>query len=208
MAHLPGISLTKEKALGILEKLKENGISNILALRGDMPGNTPLQNDFKYASELVSFIMENGDFNIIGACYPEGHIESQNIEMDMQNLKVKVDAGVSHLITQLFFDNRYFYDFCERCGRLGINVPIEAGVMPVLNKAQIERMVSLSGASIPKKLAGMIDKYGGDPTSMYGAGIEYASAQISDLAANGVDGIHLYTMNNPRTARLIMQEMA
>jgi methylenetetrahydrofolate reductase (NADPH) len=154
---------------------------------------------------LVSFIRENGDFNIIGACYPEGHPEAESIVSDIRNLKTKVDAGVSHLVTQLFFDNDYFYAFKERVELAGIHVPIEAGIMPVANKAQIERIVSLCGSKIPKKFAAMMDRYENDPEAIRDAGIAYAVDQITDLLAQGVDGIHLYTMNNPYIAQKIYE---
>jgi methylenetetrahydrofolate reductase (NADPH) len=203
VAHLPCIQLTKNEALEQLALFKQAGIENILALRGDCaPGAQPC-GDFQYASDLVSFIRENGDFNIIGACYPEGHPEAESIVSDIRNLKIKVDAGVSHLITQLFFDNSYFYAFKERAELAGIQAPIEAGIMPVANKAQIERIVSLCGSHIPKKFAAMMARYEDDPEAIRDAGIAYAVDQITDLLAQGVDGIHLYTMNNPYIARKI-----
>ena len=187
----------------MLEGFKQAGVENILALRGDVnPALVPKQ-DFRYASDLVSFIKENGDFNIIGACYPEGHSESSSLLDDIRNLKIKVDAGTDHLITQLFFDNSYFYSFRERASIAGINVPIEAGIMPAVNKKQIERMVTLCGVRLPKKFVTMMEKYENNPVAMRDAGIAYAVDQIVDLMAHGVDGIHLYTMNNPYIAKKI-----
>jgi methylenetetrahydrofolate reductase (NADPH) len=203
VAHLPSIQLTKDEALEQLALFKQAGIENILALRGDCPPGSQPCGDFHYASDLVSFIRENGDFNIIGACYPEGHPEAENLVSDIRNLKTKVDAGVTHLITQLFFDNDYFYAFKERAELAGIQVPIEAGIMPVANKAQIERIVSLCGSQIPKKFAAMMERYENDPEAIRDAGIAYAVDQITDLLAQGVDGIHLYTMNNPYIAQKI-----
>jgi methylenetetrahydrofolate reductase (NADPH) len=176
------------------------GIKNILALRGDINPDFEPKDDFKYASDLISFIKENGDFNIIGACYPEGHIECPTIIEDIRNLKKKVDAGASQLITQLFFDNDYFYSFRERTAIAGINVPIEAGIMPVVNKKQIERIVSLCGVKLPRKFLSIMERYENHPDAMRDAGIAYAIDQIVDLIAQGVDGIHLYTMNNPYIA--------
>lgn len=199
-AHLPCIGLKKEELIEKLEELKRLGIENILALRGDIPEDGCPEGDFKYASEMISFIREHGDFNIMAACYPEGHVEATSIVDDIRNLRVKVDAGVDHLITQLFLDNDYFYSFMERCRSAGIDVPVEAGIMPVVNKKQIKRMASLCGASIPKKFAAMMDRYEDDPIAMRDAGIAYAIDQIVDLISNGVDGIHLYTMNNPYIA--------
>ncbi|HOD02145.1 MAG TPA: methylenetetrahydrofolate reductase, partial [Clostridiales bacterium] len=164
--------------------------------------------DFKYASDLISFIRENGDFNIIGACYPEGHFEASSLIEDIRNLKKKTDAGASHLITQLFFDNGYFYSFRERAVIAGIDVPIQAGIMPVVNKKQIERMVSLCKVDLPKKFLSMMTKYENNPSAMRDAGIAYAVDQIVDLLAQGVDGIHLYTMNNPYIARRIYEAVS
>ncbi|WP_101697272.1 methylenetetrahydrofolate reductase [NAD(P)H] [Clostridium minihomine] len=200
VAHLPCINLTKEAVLDMLDNLKKAGIENMLALRGDInPDFTP-KNDFKHASDLISFIKEHSDFNIIGACYPERHIECGSVIEDIRNLKTKVDAGTDHLITQLFFDNSYFYSFQERAAIAGINVPIQAGIMPVVNKKQIERMVSLCGVDLPKKFLSIMNRYENNPEAMRDAGIAYAVDQMVDLIAQGVDGIHLYTMNNPYIA--------
>lgn len=203
VAHLPCINLTKSDALKMLDYFRGAGIENILALRGDVNPNFAPKNDFKYANDLISFIKQNGDFNIIGACYPEGHIESPTIIEDIRNLKNKVEAGADQLITQLFFDNNYFYSFRERAVIAGINVPIEAGIMPVVNKKQIERMVTLCGVNLPKKFLAIMDRYENNPEAMRDAGIAYAVDQIVDLIAQGVDGIHLYTMNNPYIAHRI-----
>lgn len=203
VAHLPCINLTKRDVLNMLDDFRSTGVENILALRGDInPDFTPKQ-DFRYASDLISFIKENGDFNIIGACYPEGHRECPNIVEDIRNLKSKVDAGANQLITQLFFDNNYFYSFRERAAIAGIHVPIEAGIMPVVNKKQIERMVSLCGVNLPKKFLSIMERYENNPEAMRDAGIAYAIDQIVDLITQGVDGIHLYTMNNPYIAHRI-----
>jgi methylenetetrahydrofolate reductase (NADPH) len=208
VAHLPCVNLNKSDVLEMLGKLKRAGIENILALRGDVNPDFAPKNDFKYASDLISFIRENGDFNIIGACYPEGHFEASSLIEDIRNLKKKTDAGASHLITQLFFDNGYFYSFRERAVIAGIDVPIQAGIMPVVNKKQIERMVSLCKVDLPKKFLSMMDKYENNPTAMRDAGIAYAVDQIVDLLAQGVDGIHLYTMNNPYIARRIYEAVS
>ncbi len=204
-AHLPCINYTKEEILQILDEFKASGIENILALRGDINPDIPPKKDFKYASELIEFIKANGDFDIAGACYPEGHIECNNIIDDIHNLKKKVDAGAEHLISQLFFDNSCFYSFLEKIRIAGINVPVEAGIMPVVNKNQIERMVSLCGASLPSKFTKMMQKYEHSPEAIRDAGIAYAIDQIVDLVSNGVDGIHIYTMNNPYVARRISE---
>lgn len=188
-----------------LRRLKENDVDNILALRGDVVPDVPKLNDFHYASDLVSYIAKSdiGDFDICGACYPEGHVEAGTIEKDVENLKIKVDAGATHLISQLFFDNNYYYDFLDMAAKKGINVPVEAGIMPVTNKKQIERMVTLCGASLPPKFAKMMQKYGDNPEAIVESGIAYAVDQIVDLLSYNVDGIHLYAMNNPYVVKKI-----
>lgn len=208
VAHLPGIHLSKEQVLEILHGFRQHGIENILALRGDVgEAETPrgefARGDFTHADELIRFIRENGDFNILAACYPEGHIECPSLVEDMRNLKRKVDAGVNQLVTQIFLDNRYFYEFQERASLVGVSVPVAAGIMPVTNKAQIERIVRLCGICLPKKFTKMIERYEHNPTALRDAGIAYANDQIVDLISQGVDGIHLYTMNKPEVAQKI-----
>ena len=203
--HLPCINYSKDEIVNILGQLIDNKITNILALRGDINPDIPPKKDFKYASELIEFIKKYGDFDIAGACYPEGHMETENIVQDVLNLRKKVDAGAEHLISQLFFDNNYFYSFLERTQIAGIEVPIEAGIMPVTNKKQIERMVSMCGASLPPKFTKMIQRYEHSPEALRDAGIAYAIDQIVDLVSNNVDGIHLYTMNNAYVARRISE---
>jgi len=208
VAHLPGINLSKTDVLQVLDSCKKAGIENILALRGD--GNPELapKNDFRYASDLIAFIKAHGDFHIIGACYPEGHKECKSLVDDIRNLKTKVEAGADQLITQLFFDNGYFYSFRERAAIAGIHVPIQAGIMPVVNKKQIERIVALCGVNLPQKFRAVMDRYENNPEAMRDAGIAYAVDQIVDLIAQGVDGIHLYTMNNPYVAKQIYQAIS
>ena len=205
VVHLPCIRLTEKEVVKKLSELKRMGVENILALRGDIPKEEYTCGDFKYASDLISFIKKQGDFNILAACYPEGHIESKSRIADIENLKIKVEAGADHLITQLFLDNEYFYSFAERCQLAGISVPIEAGIMPVVNKKQIERIASLCGATVPKKFIAMMERYENNPVALRDAGIAYAVDQIVDLIAQGVKGIHLYTMNNPCIARKIYE---
>lgn len=205
-AHLTCVNSTREEVKAVLDQLKENDIDNILALRGDIVPDIEPKDDFRHASDLIQFIKEEGyDFGISGACYPEGHTDSQDTMTDILNLKKKVDAGAEHLISQLFFDNHYFYDFIEKVRIAGIDVPVEAGIMPVVNKKQIERMVSLCGASLPSKFTKMMSKYEYKPEAMRDAGIAYAIDQIVDLVSQGVDGIHLYTMNNPYIAKRISE---
>lgn len=205
VAHLPCINLSEQDAVEILNSMQANGIENILALRGDISSDTKPNGRFAHASELIKFIHAHYDFNIIAACYPEGHLESKSIVEDMNHLKQKVECGASHLITQLFLDNDYFYKFKERADIAGIHVPIEAGIMPVTNKAQIERMVKLCGINLPQKFMKVMERYENNPVALRDVGIAYAIDQIVDLIAQGVDGIHLYTMNNPYIAKRIYE---
>ena len=200
IVHLTCLHYGKEEINEILTQLKEAEIENILALRGDVNPNVPMKHDFKYANELVEFIKSQGDFHISGACYPETHLEAVDAITDIHNLKKKVDAGASHLISQLFFDNEAFYRFYEKTRIAGINVPVEAGIMPVTNKAQIERMVNTCGASLPMKFERILHKYEENKEALFDAGMAYAINQIVDLIANDVEGIHIFTMNNPKVA--------
>ncbi len=205
MAHLPCIHYTRSQIDSILEQFQANGIENILALRGDKNPDMAAAADFLHASELIAYIREKGGFDIAAACYPECHPEAPNLDTDIRHLKEKVDAGADHLISQLFFDNDTFYDFRYRTARAGISVPIEAGIMPVTNRKQIERMVTMCGASLPRKFTKMVQRYENRPEALRDAGIAYAIDQIVDLVTDGVDGIHLYTMNNPYVARKISE---
>ena len=200
IVHLTCLHYGKDEIGAILDQLKENGFENVLALRGDVNPNVPMKHDFKYASELTAYIKEYGDFHVSGACYPEVHLEAPSAIMDIRNLKRKVDAGASHLVSQLFFDNNAFYGFYEKTRIAGIDVPVEAGIMPVTNRAQIERMVNICGAKLPKKFERVLQKYEDNKEALFDAGMAYAINQIVDLIANDVDGIHIFTMNNPRVA--------
>lgn len=210
--HMPCINMTREDAQYVLEQFQNAGIENILSLRGDrVEGKEPC-NDFAHASDLIQFIKDfdsrrtdGKHFTILGACYPELHPQSKSVYDDLDFLKQKVDAGASHLLSQLFFDNEQFYRFQERCQIKGINVPIEAGIMPATNKKSIERMVSMTNAVLPKKFTDMMDRYADNPEAIRDAGIAYAIDQIVDLVTHGVQGIHLYTMNNPLVARRIYE---
>ena len=209
IAHLSCLYNTKGDIDNILEQLKSKGIYNILALRGDVNPDYELKHDFKYASDLTEYIIsKNMGFNVSGACYPEVHQEAKTIIEDIKTLKKKVEAGADHLVSQLFFDNNAFYDFIEKVRVADIDVPVEAGIMPVTNKKQIERMVSMCGASIPAKLSKLLQKFGDDHIAMRDAGISYAIDQIVDLVANGVDGVHIYTMNDPYVAKRISDSVA
>ncbi|EKN40356.1 5,10-methylenetetrahydrofolate reductase [Clostridium botulinum CFSAN001627] len=205
MAHLTCINSTKDDIDLIIKELKENNIENILALRGDIPKDKNIIGEYNYAFELIEKIKANNNFGVSGACYPEGHIECESLKQDIRELKRKVDAGAEHLISQLFFDNNIFYEFLSKTQQKNINVPIQAGIMPVVNKKQIERIVKISGATLPKKFIKILDKYEYDKKAMEDAGIAYAVEQIVDLVSSGVKGIHLYTMNNPYIARKITE---
>ena len=210
LSHLTCLTSTKDKISSVITDLKENGIENILALRGDIPKDFifPDEQHFHYAYELVNTIKENGDFCIGGACYPEVHPESANRVEDIQHLKEKVDCGLDFLTTQMFFDNEVFYNFKENCEIKGINVPIIAGIMPITNAGQIKRSIELSGCILPKKFAKIIERFGDNPAAMKQAGIIYATEQIIDLMANGQNNIHIYTMNKPDVAASIMKGLS
>jgi len=208
MIHLPCINYSKAEIENVLNELDQRSIENILALRGDINPDIPPKNEFRYASDLISFIKEHGDYDIAGACYPEGHMEAASLVDDILNLKKKVETGADHLITQLFFDNSMFYSFREKTQLADIHVPIEAGIMPVTNKSQIERMVSMCGASLPQKLVKILQRYENNQEALRDAGIDYAVTQIIDLLENGADGIHLYTMNNSYVARKITEAIS
>lgn len=211
LAHLTCISSTKEEIKGMLKSLEGNRIENILALRGDIPENPdfefpkPLQ--YQYAKDLVTYIKETGRYSIGAACYPEGHLECSDKVQDIKYLKEKVEKGVDFLITQLFFDNELFYRFMEKLDLAGINIPVSAGIMPVLNSKQILRIQKLSGCSLPPKFKRILEKYEHNPQALKEAGEAYALEQIIDLMAWGIDGIHLYTMNKSETARKIAQNI-
>ena len=207
IAHLPAIYLTKDKVAETIRDLDKVGVQKILALRGDIiPGVEP-QKDFRYATDLIEFINEQAPhFDIIGACYPEGHPDSPNQISDIQNLKKKVDSGCSSLVTQLFFDNERFYDFQDKCTLAGIDVPIHAGIMPILNRNQALRLLkTCENIHLPRKFKAILDKYENDPESLRAAGLAYAVDQIVDLVTQDVAGVHLYTMNNADTAQYIHQ---
>lgn len=204
LSHLTCINSSKEDVKAILTELKANNITDILALRGDKIPDWEDKKDFRYSVDLINFIKEQGEFNIYGACYPEGHLEADTCEDDLDALKIKTDAGVKKLISQLFFDNSAFYSFLNQVEKKGINVPVEAGIMPVTNVKSILRMTVMCGASVPRELMKILHKYHYNEEDMYKAGIEYSIKQIEDLIDNGVDGIHLYTMNNPEVAKSII----
>ncbi len=197
LAHLTCLSSTRDEVHRIIDELSAKGIGNVLALRGDRPKDPDFvpPGDFSHASDLVREIRSRGDFCVGGACYPEGHPESAHMDSDLDNLKKKVDEGCSFLTTQMFFDNNMLYSFLYRAQAKGINVPVLAGIMPVINASQIKRMVELSNAYLPPKILSLVDRFGESPEAMRQAGIAYATEQIIDLVSNGVRGIHIYAMN-------------
>ena len=209
MAHLTCVSSTREHVESMVEQFKENGIENIMALRGDIPKDGQVGEDYQYACQLIKELKEKGDFCIGAACYPEGHVESPSIKEDIQHLKEKVEAGADFLTTQMFFDNNVFYNFLYKIKEAGINVPVVAGIMPITNAKQVSRAVQMSGTSIiPYHFKMMVDAFGDNPEIMKQAGIIYASEQIIDLIANGVKHIHVYTMNKPDIAEGIMNNIS
>jgi len=210
LAHLTCVSSTVEQISAQIGQLKEHGIENILALRGDIPADAPSNDSwsFRYASELTAFIKRQGDFCVGGACYPEGHPESPNQRADIDSLKRKVDAGCDFLTTQMFFDNNILYNFLYKVRDAGIKVPVVAGIMPVTNGKQITRIISLAGNMLPTRFRMIVDRFGDDPAAMRQAGIAFATEQIIDLLANGVEHIHVYSMNKPEIARSIRDNLS
>lgn len=202
VAHLTCINSTREDVKVMIERFKNSNIENVMALRGDIVPGEEIKREFAHANELAIEIQRkcHDDLEILGACYPEGHYESGNLEEDIQNLKYKIGAGAKVLISQLFFDNVKFYGFISRLRDAGINVPVAAGIMPVVKSTQIERTVQLSGASLPHGFTEMVARYEYSPESLYEAGIEYAVTQCRDLIEHGVEGVHIYTMNDPDVA--------
>ena len=209
LAHLTGINTAHDEVLKICNEFKLENIENIMSLRGDYPigfSGTPI---FGYASELNEFIKKyyNDDFCLGGGCYPETHLECDNLFDDLTNLKKKQDSGASFFITQVFFDNNYFYRFVREARNIGITVPIIAGIMPITSVKQIRKMSTMCGANVPVSLISMLEKYRDDEEAMREIGIAYATNQIIDLLANDVDGIHIYTMNKPENAKRIVDSI-
>ncbi len=213
LAHLTCVSSTRETVRERIADMKEAGIENVMALRGDIPAG--LENadrshwDYKHAVELVRELRESGaDFCIGGACYPEVHPESTNQKEDIFYLKEKVDAGCSFLTTQMFFDNNLLYNFLYKIRETGITVPIIPGIMPITNGNQVERAIKLSGSFMPRRFASLVDKFGTNPPAMKQAGIAYATDQIIDLFANGIKNVHVYSMNKPDVALAILNNLS
>ncbi len=210
IAHLTCVGAGKEDIRTALSEMKEAGIENILALRGDRPKDfdgDPFK-EYHYASELVATIKEYGDFCVGGACYPEGHPDSVNKKEDIKNLKKKVDAGCEFLTTQMFFDNNIFYSFLYKAREAGILVPVIPGIMPITRANQVENAVRLSGCNVPERFRSIVDCFGENPAAMQQAGIAYATDQIIDLIANGIRHIHVYSMNKPEVAKGILDNLS
>ncbi|MGN0728636.1 methylenetetrahydrofolate reductase [NAD(P)H] [Treponema sp.] len=208
LAHLTCVGNSLDSIKSTVSEMKKNGIENILALRGDIPQGlpVPLDKDLEHADILVKILKQEG-FCVGGACYPEGHPESQNRQDDIENLKYKIDAGVDFLTTQMFFDNNMLYSYLYQIQSKGIHVPVFAGIMPITNSSQVSRMVKLSSAYIPAKLLSICDRFSESPEAMRQAGIAYATDQIIDLISNGIRGIHIYTMNKPSVAQEIYRNV-
>ncbi len=211
LSHLTCLTSTKDKIHQVVNELQENGINNILALRGDIPEGFEFSNKqyFTHAYQLINEIKDiNPDICVGAACYPEIHPESKNRVEDIAHLKEKVDCGAEFLTSQMFFDNEKFLNFVEMCRIKGIEVPIIAGIMPITNANQIKRSIELSNSSVPKKFFRIMERFGDDPNKMKQAGIIYATEQIIDLMANGINDIHIYTMNKPDVAAQIMNGLS
>ena len=208
VAHLTCVGNTRQDILKVVEELQKVNVSRVLALRGDRPSYMSDEQfnsrEFTYASELVAFLKEKTNFTLMGGCYPEKHFEAPSMEEDLLHLKEKTEAGCGILISQLFFDNDFFYRFLEKADKAGIRADFHAGIMPITTAKQLGTTVSLSGSSVPKKLADVIATYGDNPDDMRKAGIDFAISQILDLKAHGVNGIHLYSMNKPKTTAEIV----
>lgn len=213
LAHLTCVSSTKETVRQRIEDMKNAGIKNVMALRGDIPeemlGEDRTKWDYRYAIDLVRELKESdADFCIGGACYPEIHPESLNQKDDIKYLKEKVDAGCEFLTTQMFFDNNLLYNFLYKIREAGITVPVVAGIMPITNANQVARAISLSGSHVPQRFKSLVDKFGSDPAAMKQAGIAYATDQIIDLFANNVTNVHVYSMNKPDVAEKIQSNLS
>ncbi len=208
LAHLTCINSDTERIDNMLRSLRAEGIENVLALRGDLVEGADVNPQYLHATDLIKHISEFGGFDIAAACYPEGHPDSEGVEAEIQYMKMKEDLGATHFISQLFFDNEDFYYMADLARRAGVKAPIQAGVMPVVNVRQIQRMVSTCGAKLPRKFSKIMARYGSKPEALFDAGISYAIEQIIDLLASGVQGIHVYAMNNIEVSRRIYEAVA
>ncbi len=205
VVHLTCLHYDKQEIDEFARVLEDEGLENVLALRGDRRPNVPEKEDFQHASDVISYLKPDHDFCFLGACYPECHPESENRIMEIRYLKEKVNAGAEVLLSQLFFDNKQFYHFVDDCRIADINVPVIPGIMPVINASQMKRMVSLCGASFPERFQKIINRYEDNKDALFDAGMAYALSQVIDLLVNDTDGLHIYTMNNPQVARKICE---
>ncbi len=205
VVHLTCLHYDKQEIDEFAHVLEDEGLENVLALRGDRRPNVPEKDDFQHASDVISYLKPEHDFCFLGACYPECHPESENRITEIRYLKKKVNAGAEVLLSQLFFDNKQFYHFVDDCRIADINVPVIPGIMPVINASQMKRMVSLCGASFPDRFQKIINRYEDNKDALFDAGMAYALSQVIDLLVNDTDGLHIYTMNNPQVARKICE---
>lgn len=205
VVHLTCLHYDKQEIDDFAHVLEEEGLENVLALRGDRRPNVPEKSDFQHATDMISYLKPEHDFCFLGACYPECHPESENRITEIRHLKEKVNAGAEVLLSQLFFDNEQFYHFVDDCRIADINVPVIPGIIPVINASQMKRMVSLCGASFPERFQKIINRYEDNKAALFDAGMAYALSQVIDLLVNGTDGLHIYTMNNPQVARKICE---
>lgn len=208
LAHMTCIGAKSEMIQKTLGEMKAAGVRNVLALRGDIPDKAENANEagsYRHAADLIREIRSCGDFCIGAACYPEGHIDCDDLALDTEHLLYKQEAGADFLVTQLFFDNNYFFRFLDRIRSRGVTIPVSAGIMPILSRSQVERMIFLCGASLPSDIIKLLHKYENDPAGLKKAGVEYAAAQIEAILANGADGVHIYTMNKPDVAEVCIK---
>jgi len=203
LPHYTSIGTARADADGLIKSFAEAGIDNILALRGDLPDGVANDGPFRYASDFIGYLRRHSDLCIGAAAYPEGHSDTRNVDIEMDYLKLKADTGADFFITQLFFDNKFFYNLTELAHKHNICQPVLAGIMPVLNSKSLLRIIKLSGVSVPQELAKLVARYGESPQEMEIAGLDYAARQIDDLLANKVAGVHLYCMNRPTVAKNI-----
>lgn len=211
IAHLTCVGSKRDDITKVLDELKATGVNHILALRGDRPRTMSDEQfygrEFTHASDMMAFIKAGSDIHMAGACYPEKHYEAASLDADLEVLKIKQDMGAEFFISQLFFDNAFYYNFADKAQAKGVTAPLCAGIMPITSSKQIETSISLSGSSVPKKLTDLIAKYGENPEDMRKAGIDFAIEQILDLKNHGVKHIHLYSMNKPKTTAEIVNAL-
>ena len=211
MAHLTCVAQSQDEVHGVLSRLEQAGIENVIALRGDRPqdmdADAVFPGEYSHATDLIRHIRQHFDMGIAGACYPEGHTESPDLATDLQYARMKQDLGADFLITQLFYDNSHYYDLLERAEKTGIEVPIVPGVLPILSTPQIRRFTSLCGATIPADLDHKLERFADDNRAVREIGVEHSTKQVQDLWANGVPGVHFYVLNRSYSISRILQEL-